>query len=86
MNDDVLNVDVKNALSEDQRIELIIEEIREALNKSTNEAQAIEAINDGVDGATFKSCRFSRSGSLTFCVQVEINDLTKEVLVKRRFH
>jgi len=86
MNNDVLNVDANNALSEDQQIELIIEEIRNALNKSTNEAQAIGAINDGVDGATFKSCRFNRSGSLTFCVQVDINDLTKDVLVKRRFH
>ena len=79
-------VDVKNTITEERQIELIIEEIREVINKSNNEAQAIGTINDEINGATFKACRFNRSGSLTFCVQIEINNSTKEILVKRRFH
>lgn len=73
--------------TEEEKIQKIVNFIRETINKSMDEAEAISAIIKDVDGATFKGCRSNgQSGSLTFVIEIEGFGSTRKISVKRRFH
>jgi len=82
----VISLEDEVTLTEEQKIEKMIEAIREVISNSVNEAEAIGIINNEVDGATFKGLRPNGgSGSLKFFIEIEVSNSTKQVSVTRRF-
>lgn len=75
------------AMEKEKKIQKVIDFIRDKINESTDEAEAIRTIIEDIDGATFRGCRSNgQSGALTFLVEIEGFGHGRTIPIKKRFH